>query len=83
MAHLLPRGGQPSRAHDHGKIVNGSRKVLIHNNIIEFAAVPHLLARGFEPADDDFRRVLPTLFEAFLERGETRTAFAFRSTRVG
>ena len=53
---------------DRRKIVDGSCKVLIHNNIIEFAAVPHFFPGGIQAARDDFRRVLAALFQPFLER---------------
>ncbi len=48
------------------------RKVLIHNNIIEVAAVAHLLARRLESLRDDLGRVLGPLFEAFAQRLERR-----------
>ena len=50
MTHLLSRRGQARGANDDGQVVDGSRKVLIHNNIVELAAVPHFLARRFDPA---------------------------------
>ena len=61
MPHLLAGGGQASGADDDGQIVNGPCKVLIHNNIIEFSAVTHLLARSLEALLDDTRRVLRAL----------------------
>ena len=53
--HLLPRRSKARRTDDRRKIVDGSRKVLIHNNIIEFAAVPHFFPGGIQAARDDFR----------------------------
>ena len=55
---------QARGAHDRAQVVDGRRKVLIDNNIIEFAAVPHLFARGLEPARDDPGRVLARAFPA-------------------
>ncbi len=49
MAHRLPRRGEARRAHDCGQVVDGSCKVLIHNNIIKLDTVAHLFARGIEP----------------------------------
>ena len=46
---------QAGRADDRGQIVDGPRKVLIHNNIIEVAAVAHLFAGRLEPAVDHVR----------------------------
>ena len=64
LAHLLPRGRQPGRPHDHGEIVDCPRKVLINNNIVEVPAVAHLLARGLQAGFDHLGRVLPPVFEA-------------------
>ena len=49
MPDLLAASGEPGCAHDRGQVVDCSCQVLIHNNIIEFAAVAHLLARGDQP----------------------------------
>ena len=64
---LLPRRRQASGSHDHGQIVDGPRKVLIHNNIIELQAVPHFLARGFDAARDDVVRILSALGQPLLQ----------------
>ena len=70
MAHHLPRGSQAGGAHDGAQIVDGSCKVLIHNNIIEVTAVAHFFPRSLESAQDDLRRVLPGRSKAGERGGE-------------
>ena len=67
VAQPLARRGQPGGAYDDREIVDGPCKVLIHNNIIELAAVAHLLARRGEPLLDDRGGVLATLGEPILQ----------------
>ena len=64
MPDLLPRGGEARSAHDDGQIVDGPRKVLIHNNIIELPAVPQLVARRLEAGGNHLGRILSALDEA-------------------
>jgi len=70
VTHQLPRSGKPSRAHDRAQVVDCSCKVLIHNNIIELAAVAHFFARGVEALQDYLGRILAALFQPVAQQGE-------------
>ena len=60
MPGALARHLQPGRADDRGQVVDGGRKVLIDNNIVELVPVPHLVDRARELASAGYITLIYT-----------------------
>ena len=70
MHSALPRASQSRGANDRAQIRDCRSKLLINNNIVEFAAMLDLFACSGEPAFDRRRIVLSPPNEALAQRIE-------------